>query len=424
MTSTITMLSIIIKLIFLVVLLVFTVFFVAAETSLTYLRKSQTKRLIREKGVVKLNAWLENPNRLLTTTLAGTAMSVIGVSVMGTSIALDLSGIFNISPALTTSVSTLVLLVIVLVFSEIVPKAYARRNARRVSASIIGPLRVVDFILTPFINIFLFLSDIAIRAFPAKEMKKHSLFAREELKGLIEVGSREGILAGSEKRMLKRIMEFSGTVVREIMVPRVAAKILDSETGKKELIEQAIETGHSRLPVYRGLSDKIIGILYIKDLMEYLSAGKDFTIEGILRKPYFVPETKPAADLLKEFKTGREHMAIVVDEYGSVAGIITIEDIVEEITGEIYDEYDKSRANIYRVGRKTWEINAIEDLDNINDKLGLELPEDIYDSLGGLIVGELGRVPSPGDILKYGKCTFTVLDSTPSRVIKAKLKVR
>ncbi len=418
------MLPIIVKLLILIFLLAFTVFFVAAETSLTYLRKSQIKRLIKEKGVVKLNAWLENPNRLLTTTLAGTAMSVIGVSVMGTSIALDISRIFEISPVLTTSASTLILLIIVLVFSEIVPKAYARRNARRVSARIIGPLRIVDFILTPLINIFLFLSDIAIKAFPSKEMKKHSLFAREELKGLIEVGSREGVLAGSEKRMLTRIIEFSGTVVREIMVPRVAAKILDMKLGKKELIERAIETGHSRLPVYSEIPDKIIGVLYIKDLMEYLTEGKEFKIEEILRKPYFVPETKLAAGLLKEFKTGREHMAIVVDEYGAVAGIITIEDIVEEITGEIYDEYDKSRATISKTARKTWEINAIEDLDNINDKLHLKLPEDTYDSLAGLIVGELGRVPSPGDTLQYGNCTFTVLDSTPSRVIKVKLKNR
>ncbi len=405
------------------ILLLFTVFFVAAETSLTYLRKSQTRRLIKEKGILKLQAWLDRPNRLLTTTLAGTAMSVIGVSVMGTSMALDISAVFDIPPAAAASFSTFIILIIVLVFSEIVPKAYARRNARRVSARIIGPLRIIDFLLTPIISFYTFLSDMIIKAVPSHSMKKHSLFDREELKGLIDVGVREGEIESGEKKMLTRIMEFSGTVVREIMVPRVALRALDISLEKRELIKRAIETGHSRIPVYSSSPDKIEGVLYVKDLLGCLVEKKEFSIKQILRKTYFVPESKPAVQLLNEFRQGREHIAVVVDEYGVTAGIITIEDIVEEITGEIYDEYDKGSDTIKSAGRKSWEIKAIEDLDKINDRLKINLPEDKYDSLGGFILGRLGRVPAPGESIKYGSYGITVLDSTPSRIISVRLQL-
>ena len=413
-----------VKFAIMIVLLGFTVFFVAAETALTYLRDSQARNLINEKGVTKLKSWLENPNRLLTTTLAGTAMSVIGVSVMGTSIALDISDAFYISRTLAASISTVAVLIIVLVFSEIVPKAYARRNARRVSAIIIGPLKFIDFIMRPVINIFIFLSNIVINLAASKSVRKHSLFAREEIKGLIEIGEHEGVLADSEMEMLNRIMDFSGTVVREIMLPRIAARVLNTGMERKELIREAIKTGHSRLPVYENTPDKIIGVLYVKDLIKNLARAKDFKIKDILRKPYFVPETKPAAELLKEFKKGREHLAIVVDEYGVMAGIITIEDIVEEITGEIFDEYDEKKSSIQRKENKVWEISAIEDLDKINDKIGIDLPEDKYDSLGGLILGELGRVPAPGEKLRYEEYSFTILNSTPSRIIKVELKLK
>ncbi|MGM0567904.1 MAG: hemolysin family protein [Elusimicrobiota bacterium] len=413
-----------VKFAILILLLGLTIFFVSAEASLTYLRNSQARNLISEKGVVKLKSWLENPNRLLTTILAGNAMSVIGVSVMGTSIALDISNVFYISRALATVISTVTVLITVLVFSEIAPKAYARRNARRVSAIIIGPLVFINFIMRPVINIFIFLSNIVINLAASKSVKKHSLFAREEIKGLIEIGEHEGVLADSEMEMLNRIMDFSGTVVREIMLPRIAARVLNTGMERKELVREAIKTGHSRLPVYETTPDKIIGVLYVKDLIKNLAGVKDFKIKDILRKPYFVPETKPAAELLKEFKKGREHLAIVVDEYGVMAGIITIEDIMEEITGEIFDEYDQKKSSIQKKENKVWEINAMEDLDKINDKIGIDLPEDKYDSLGGLILGELGRVPAPGEKLRYEEYSFTILDSTPSRIIKVELKLK
>lgn len=414
---------ILVKLAILLVLLFVTMFFTAAETSLTALRRSQIKRLIKEKGCSGLSAWLKNPNSLLATTLVGTNISVIGVTVIGTTIALDLSLLFGIAPALTMTVSTVIIMVLVLVFAEITPKAYALRNAQKVSVKIIGPLRIVAFLFSPAVWIFTFGANLVIKIFGGKSLKEQPLFAFEEIKGLIALGAKEGVIASVEEKMLSQIMEFGSTVVREVMLPRVDMKMLDINIGEKKLVKDAIKLRHSRIPVFRENMDNIIGILYVKDLLPYLAGGEDINLEKILRTPYFVPETMPIGVLLRKFRVGREHIAVVVDEYGVTAGLITIEDIVEEITGEIFDEYDIKETRIIKIDDKNWEIDAIEDLDKINDELNIQLPEDTYDSIGGLILGEIGRLPSQGEEFKYKQYKITILKASPKRVLKIRLQL-
>jgi len=415
--------SILLKAVFAFILLLLTVFFTASETSLTVLRRSQIKRLIAEKKHKGLELWLKDPNRLLTTTLVGTAVSVIGISVLGTTTALDLSALYNFSPVAATSLTTLIVVIMVLVFAEIVPKAYARRNARKVSAIIIEPLRYIDLLIMPLVKFFTIIANFFIKIFGGKSLKQQPLFAFEEVKGLIEMGVKEGVLAKAEKKMLSQIMEFGDTIVREVMVPRVDVKALDIEDEASVLIDKALRLRHSRIPVYRENIDNIIGLLYVKDLLPVLASNETDNVRQLLRKPYFVPETMRIGTLLKEFRQGREHIAVVVDEYGVLAGLVTIEDIVEEITGEIFDEYDIRKERIKKIDEKTWEINAKEDLDKINDDLGLNLPEDQYDSLGGLIMGELGRMPKEGEEFEFMGIKIKVLSATPSKVIKARLKI-
>ncbi|MFW6172843.1 MAG: hemolysin family protein [Elusimicrobiota bacterium] len=413
--------AVIIRLIILIFLLLLTMFFTASETSLTVLRRSQIKRLISEEKVKSLQSWLDDPNRLLTTTLVGTAICVVGVSVMGTSIGLDLSRKYDISATLTTTISTFVVLILVLVFAEIVPKAYARRNARKVSCHIIKPLKVFDFILTPVVKIFTALANVVIKLLGGQSLKQQPLFAFEEIKGLIEMGVSEGVIAGAEKKMLSQIMEFGDTIVREVMVPKVDVKSLDISMEQNKFIETAINMAHSRIPVYEDNVDNIIGVIYVKDLLPKLAKNEQINIRKLLRKPYFVPETKQIGSLLKEFRKGREHIAVVVDEYGVPTGLISIEDIVEEITGEIFDEYDIRKKRITKIDENVWDINAVEDLDKINDVLGIDLPEDKYDSLGGLIVGEMGKVPKRDEEFQYKRYEFKILDASPNRVIKVRL---
>lgn len=419
-----TIISIILfKSLILLLLLLLTVFFTASETSLTVLRRSQIKRLIKEESVTKLQFWLDDPNRLLTTTLIGTAVCIVGISVISTTIAFTLSSLLDIPETIAASCSTIFVIFIVLIFAEIIPKAYARRNAEKVSGMIIKPLVVIDFIFLPFTRLFILLSDVFIKLFGGKPLKEQPLFNFEEIKGLIEIGAKEGVIAKTEKKMLSQILEFSDTVVREVMVPRVDMKMLDIDKDNIELINDAINLRHSRIPVYKDNTDTIIGILYVKDLLPILSRKTDIDIQSILRKPYFVPETKRIDDLLREFKQGRVHLAIVVDEYGDSTGLVTIEDILEEITGEIFDEYDIKKNTIEKISDVKWDINAIEDLDKINDQLNLELPEDKYDSLGGLIAGEMGKLPKTGEVFKYGKCRFRILSSTPNRILKVRLEI-
>ncbi|MDA3792290.1 MAG: hemolysin family protein [Elusimicrobia bacterium] len=413
----------VIKLTILLVLLLFTVFFTAAETSLTMLRKSQVKSLIKTKGIVKLTAWLDDPNRLLTTTLIGTAVSVIGVSVLMTTIALDLSSHYNWNAAAAASISTFITVIMVLIFAEITPKAYARKNSMGVSSVVIGPLKVIETVISPVVKIFTVISNNVIRIFGEESIKKNPLYIHEELKGLIDMGEKEGVIFKAEKKMISQLLEFSDTVVREVMVPRVDMKVLDIADDRKKLIRKAFDIGHSRFPVYEDNIDNLLGILYVKDLLPELAGNKDFDIKKLLRKLFFVPETKLISELLKEFRVGNGHIAVVVDEYGVSVGIVTIEDIVEEITGEIFDEYDKEKTTISRVSKNRWIIKAVEDLDKINDHLGVSLPEDTYDSLGGLIVGELGHLPVPGEKVKYGNCSFKVLKATPKRVLDVEIKV-
>ena len=355
---------ILVKLAIFLVLLFLTMFFTASETALTALRRTQIKRLIKEKGCKGLSAWLKNPNSLLASTLIGINLSVIGVTVIGTTIALDLSGLFGIAPALALTVSTIIIMVLVLIFADITPKAYARRNAQKVAVKIINPLRVVVFLFSPVVWIFTFGANLVIKIFGGKSLKEQPLFAFEEIKGLIALGAKEGVIASVEEKMLSQIMEFGSTVVREVMLPRVDMKMLDINIGEKKLVKDAMELRHSRIPVYRENHDNIIGILYVKDLLHYLAylaGGEDIDVEKILRQPYFVPETMSVGVLLRKFRIGREHIAVVVDEYGVTAGLITIEDIVEEITGEIFDEYDIKETRIIKIDDKNWEIDAIED---------------------------------------------------------------
>ncbi len=404
-------------------LLLSTVFFTVSETALTMLRKSQVKNLIKTKGVVKLSAWLENPNRLLTSTLIGTAVSVIGVSVMMTTIALDLSTLYGWNSAMATTISTFITVIIVLVFAEITPKAYARRNSMEVSSLIIGPLKVIDVFISPAVKIFTVISNNVIKIFGTESQKKSPIYIHEEIKGLIDIGAKEGVIFKAEKKMISQLLEFSDTVVREVMVPRVDMKALDISIKKDKLIEKAFDMGHSRFPVYKDNIDNLLGVLYVKDLLPALAGKRDFSIKTVLRKPFFVPETKLISELLKEFRRGNNHIAVVVDEYGVAAGIVTIEDIVEEITGEIFDEYDKEKKTIRMVSKNTWIIKAVEDLDKINDYLGINLPEDTYDSLGGLIVGQLGYLPDRGEKVQYGRCRFRVLKATPKRVLDVEVRV-
>ncbi|MFB6356535.1 MAG: hemolysin family protein, partial [bacterium] len=237
-------------------------------------------------------------------------------------------------------------------------------------------------------------------------------------------GRQEGALEETELRMLHSVFEFDDTIVREIIIPRTDVVALDVDTGYDEVIELARDTGYSRIPVYEGKLDQIVGILNIKDLIVRSdNDSESFNLRDLVRPAYFVPETKNVNQLLGELRRNQVHMAIVVDEYGGTSGIITMEDLLEQIVGEIHDEYDEERDWILKIQDGTYIVDARIDLDDLDEQLGIELPTEEFDSLGGLIVEQMGKIPDEGEKLEYDSMIFHVVAANEQRVKKVRMVV-
>lgn len=399
------------------------IFFAGSETALTSLRRIRIKGLV-DKGVRAtrgLSLWLQDPNRLLTTILIGNAVAVIFASVLATSMALDFSFSYGWSQKLTVGYATAIVTVLILVFGEIMPKTYARKNAEKISTICSEPLRWIANLLSPLSQVIVVPANLLIQVFGGRRLQSIPLFTTQEIGTLIEVGAREGALDDEEKKMIQSSLEFGETIVREVMVPRIDMQCVDMNNEREEIFKKIIKMPYSRVPVYKGNVDNVIGIVYTKDLLTALRNRELIIMEDLMRQAYFVPETKKISELLEEFRKGRMHLAIVVDEYGVTAGLVTIEDLIEEITGEILDEYDVEQETIVKLSDGETIVYAKEDLDKINEELGLELPAEEFDSLGGLVVDLFGRVPRKGEEINFGNLKFVVQEADRRKVIKLKI---
>lgn len=239
-----------------------------------------------------------------------------------------------------------------------------------------------------------------------------------------EEGSRdEGEEALAEKQeMIRGVQELSDTIVKEVMVPRTDAFFLPLDIGREELLENVVACGHSRIPVYRGSVDEVVGILYAKDILRALVRGGDLSLASLVRKPFFVPETKRIDSLFREMKRRRVHIAVAVDEYGGVSGLVFLEDIIEEIVGEIDDEFDEAREDVIRLGEGLWLCDAMADLDEIGEETGLELPSGDFDSLGGYLFGLFGRIPARSESARAAGAEFTIQDMTGNRITSVRIR--
>jgi CBS domain containing-hemolysin-like protein len=380
------------------------------------------KRLLAE-GVTPrgLSLWLQDPNKLLTTILVGNAVAVILASVLATSVALDFSFSYGWSQKLTVVCATGIITIFILVFGEIMPKTYARENAEKISLVCIEPLRWIARLFNPLIQVIIVPANFLIRVFGGRRLIGTPLFTTREIGTLIEVGEKEGAVDDEEKKMIESILEFGETIAREVMVPRIDMECIDINDEPAEIFKKIMSIRYSRIPVYKGNVDNIIGIIYTKDLLTAWRNKELIIIEDIMRQAYFVPETKKNSELLEEFRKGKMHMAIVVDEYGITAGLVTIEDLIEEITGEILDEYDVEEKTIVKLSDGEAIVYAKEDLDKINEQLGLELPAEEFDSLGGLVIDLFGRVPRVGEEINFGNLNFVVQEADRKKIIKLKI---
>ncbi len=395
----------------------------AAETSLTSVSHIRIRNLAEEGDATaqRIQRVLERPDVFLSTILIVSNVAVITASTLATIIAvnLDFTG--------AEVASTILLSLLVLIFCEITPKTAAVQAPERWARLLIVPIDSFSTVLRPVVVALTWITSGILRVFGVESKRRGPFFTEDELRLMVEVGEEQGVLEEDERDMIHNVFDLADTAVREIMIPRidmVTAKINDSVQAATQLI---IQGGQSRIPVYDEASADIVGVLYAKDLLRVLASQRpdapppQVVRDLPLREPYFVPESKRLDDLLHEMQRQRMHIAIVVDEYGSVDGLVTIEDLVEEIIGDIRDEYDKDEQIFEQVGPNEYIVDAKISLDEFNELTEEELTSDEYDTLGGLVYAQLDKIPTVGDVVTYGDITITVLGTKGRRITKVKV---
>ena len=415
------------NLIIFVVLLFFSAIFSGSETAFFSLTESDKETIFAEdtkkfKYILNL---LSNPQRLLTTIVVGNTFVNIGIASLAAFLTHDYAKNSDLSTELIIFLDIVAVTFVILIVSEILPKVIAvRKNIDfiRRFGNLIWVTYLLFFPVTVIINRF-----IGGMSRWAKEKDSKPMMTDSELKTLMEYGEASGELDKDEKEMITSIFEFSETTVKEIIVPRtdmIAFHIRDSFESLIDLIQR---THFSRIPVYENKIDNIIGILYVKDLLPFLvdvKAEKNIEIRSLLRPVYFVPEQKNIDTLLKEFQNDRIHIAIVVDEYGGTAGLVTLEDVLEEIVGEIQDEFDEERPLIRSAGKDSWHVSGKVPLEDLEETLNVSLPEiEDVETVGGLILSIRGAVPQQGENIQFDNLIFNIEKVTRQRIIEVKVKI-
>lgn len=393
----------------------------AAETAFTSISRIKLKNLVEEgdKKAAEIERLLSEPNKFLSTILIVNSVAVIIASSLATILSLRFSSTYG------ELLSSIVISLVVLIFCEITPKTAAVQNPLRWARTLIGPVKGTAWLLQPVVMTLGAITTFLVRLLGGQVKHNGPFVTEEELRLLVTVGEEEGVLEEDETDMIHSIFEFADTTVREVMVPRIDMVTLDSNATVTQAVDLALQGGFSRIPVYEesvGI-DEIIGVLYTKDMLKQLREGHNtFPIRDLVRSAYFVPESKKLDDLLREIRQRRIHMVIVVDEYGSVAGLVTIEDLVEEIVGDIQDEYDHEEVLYEKVNDNEYVFDAKINIYEFSDMMDVKLEEGDYETLGGFVYEQLDKIPVASDIVTYKDLKFTVLATRGRRINKIRVE--
>jgi CBS domain containing-hemolysin-like protein len=381
-------------------------FFSSAETALFSISKAKARHLAKDKGKKNklIKKMKEDPHKLLSTILIGNNLVNVAASALATALTIKL--VANNAVGIATGVMTLT----ILIFGEIFPKSIATRNNVLIARLVIIPLYWLSILFFPIILFLNFIPQIT-----GKIQKKHKV-TEEELMTFVEVVEEEGEIKEEEKELIHNIFEFDDTNASEIMTPRADMYVIDAD--EKLDLEGIIQSGFTRIPVIEDDIDHVVGILNIKDLfMEQARANGKLEVRRIMNKPYFVPEYKKLDSLLQQFKKRKQHMAIVVDEHGGVSGLITLEDALEEIVGEIVDETDKDEPQIVKIKPNEWIVPGKSDIDDVNEKIPMKIPESKeYDTFSGYILDKIERIPQENEEIPVGKFLVTVKEMDGNRI--------
>ncbi len=407
--------------------LLLSAFFASLETALTSLSAARLKRLIEEKSLYAnaLQLWAKKPNYVLSTILVGNNIVNSAAAAIAAVIAHSYFANYAIS------IATLTITILLLIFGEITPKTFARHNAATVAP--IGMILLVPFYF------LLWPCSYAMSKLVAHLMKYLSKYSgkgagvattEEDIAYLIQRGNEEGVLKRNDGYLLQSVIEFRETVVKESLVPRTEICSFEVSTPYKEVLERITQEGHTRWPVYEKNIDNIIGIFHVKDLLREIPTGfstRPFSLRNFLRPALFVPDMMKMGGLLKEFQAGKVHLAVVVDEYGGTEGIITLEDVLEEIVGEIRDEYDQEEGEekIKQVDDKNYVVSGKANIYELGKALKVSFPDsDAFDSVNGFLVALYGRMPRVGEKIEYDDCIFEIKAADERKITLVELHLR
>ena len=395
--------------------------FSSAETAFLSTNKIRLRNL-QEDGEKKADLvlnMLENQNKLISALLVGNNIVNIGSSALATQMAI------NVFESAGVGIATGVMTLLVLVFGEVVPKNLAAAHAETWAMFIAPFIRLVSFVLTPVVYLLTKLSDFVVRF--TKKDEDDPTITEDEFKILVNVGQEEGVFDESETEMINSIFEFDGTLVKAIMVPRIDIIAVDVDDNINEALRLIVDGGHSRIPAYEDSIDNIVGILYAKDIFEHLDADfNTMKVKELIRSAYYIPETKKVSDLLNELRLKKVHMAIILDEYGGTNGLVTIEDLIEEIIGDIQDEYDVEEDLIVMHSDNQLVADARAPIGDVEEAFDVELSEELLedseaDTIGGLAFENLGGIPEVGDEVTVDRFLIRIVEVSGRRIAKVEV---
>jgi len=425
--------AIFLYLIILIGLLYLSGFFSGSETALMAVGKLRLRQLTEGKDEKKLSKtvrrFIEKPNRMLTAVLVMNNLVNILASAVATLLALRLlpETSEGIAAALVTGIMTF----LVLVFGEITPKIHARENPEKVFMRVVPVIAVFTAILEPILKFLLSISNAFIVLLGGRKVSDTPFITEDEIVLAVDTGHQEGVLQPDESKIMKRALVLKDISVNEIMTPRVEIEALDENAPLLKLLRIIENEGYSRIPVYRQSIDRIVGVCFAKDLLKFMSERSNTEsilsntpVKEIMRPAFFVPETKKLDDLLKEFIEEKNHLAVVIDEYGGTAGLISMEDIIEELTGEILDEYDlDSEITIERVNDNEYIVDGITPINDIERELDKDFPDTDFETVGGFLLEVLERFPAVGETLRVDGFTFEILAAGKNKIEKVRLRI-
>jgi len=424
----------IVDLLVLALLILINAFFSASEIAIISLNDNMIKKRAEEGDRIarKIFRLISEPSSFLATiqvgvTLAGFLSSAFAADKFASRlyalIGVDNHAIYNVSVIAVT----IILSYFSLVLGELVPKRVAQNNPDKFARSVVGTITVLAVILRPFIVFLTFSTNLVLRLLGVKPGLNDRSVTEEEIRMMVDVGRESGNIHAAEKEMIENIFEFNDKEVSEIMTHRTNIVSLDVEADYSEVLEVAIHEKYTRIPVYEDSIDNIIGILHIKDLLYHAAEGlkQPFSLRNMIRPPYFVPESKNVDALFREMQRDRIQLAVVIDEYGGTAGIVTIEDLLEEIVGNLQDEYDEEELEIVQKDELTYLVAGQTSLDEVSEAVRQEFPDEDYDTIGGLLISLLGHIPEEDECpeVEFGNLRLKVLEMDEKRISRIELKI-